>query len=293
LESAFQIIDNIVHLTNNHVHAATGITIGQSSHIYMAHNTISVENSTYNEYGSAMEIGNVSLSSFWNNIFCSPINGYALRINSCTDYYFSHNAYYNSAMTMASINNTGYGREDFLSLMDADGIFADPLLNSQGYSQSGILRDKAASSTVTLDNNSFGSTPDLGAAVIADQGSPLSGNMTVGNSGSFPNLDAAIDALMKRGLGGNLVLEILPGTHNVSYTLGYVANSNLYSLKLTGTIGDAPVIQKNANSEADNFILKLMNTNNLELENLAFQSINPAFLGLNLRLGSLPQSNFF
>lgn len=279
LESAFQIIDNIVHLTDNIVQAATGIIIGQSSHIYMAHNTISVENTTYNEYGSAMEIGNVSLSSFWNNIFCSPINGYALRINNCTDYYFSHNAYYNSAMKMASINTTTYDREEFLSLMDTNGIFANPLINALGYSQSGFLRDKAATSTIALDidNNSFGSTPDLGAAIIADQGSPLSGNMTVGNSGSFPNLDAAIDALMKRGLGGNLVLEILPGTHNVSYTLGYVANSNLYSLKLTGTIGDAPVIQKNANSEADNFILKLMNTNNLELENLAFQSINPAF----------------
>ncbi len=279
LEQAFQIIDNIVHLTNNNVQTANAILIEQSSHIYMIHNTISVENTTYNEYGSAMQINNVSFSSFWNNIFSSPVNGYALRISNCSDYYFSHNAYYNSAMTMASINNTGYGREEFLSLMDADGIFADPLLNSQGYSQSGILRDKAASSTVALDidNNSFGSLADIGAAVIADQGSPLSGFITVGSGGDFADLDTAIAALMKRGLGGNLELRVLPGTHSVSTILGYVGNSHLYGLRLTGQSGAAPVIQKNATGSDNNFILKLRNTNNLSLENLAFQSLNPVY----------------
>lgn len=278
--NAFRIINNIIKADQSNAQAVTALSIGYSSHLYVNHNTIISDNSTYNEYGSAMTISSVSLSSFWNNIFSAPSSGYAVNISQCTDYYFQNNAWYNSGKYLAADSGTLYSVEDFLSFYDSEGFYANPLPDANGYTQCSYLRNKASSTTsiADIDGTLWNGTPDLGASTIPDAGAPLTGIIQVGTGHTFTNLGAAWDALQKRGITGNVLLQLAPGEMNTSLTMGYIPNSLFYRVTINGAGGEnAPILKKNATTETDNYILKLYNTRNLTLSNLAFHSVNAPY----------------
>lgn len=275
--NAFRIINNIIQADQSSAQYVTALSIYNCSHLYVNHNTIISDNNTYNEYGSALALSSVSLSSFWNNVFSAPSSGYAVTISQCTDYYFQNNAWYNSGKYLATDATTKYSAEDFLALMDPNGYFANPLQNANGYPQCTFLRNKAAitSSIADIDGTLWNGTPDLGATTIPDAGSPLSGTIYVGQGETFTDLGLAWDALQRRGISGDVILQLAPGEMNTSLTMGYVPNSLTNSITINGAEGEAaPTLKKNASSDADNYILKLYNARNLTLSNLAFHSVN-------------------
>ncbi len=278
--NAFRIINNIIKVDQSSAQSVTALAIGNSSHLYVNHNTIISDNSTFNEYGAALNINGVSLTSFWNNIFSAPSSGYAATVNGCTDYYFQNNAWYNSGKYALMKDGTTYTAQSLLADIDPNGYFANPLPNANGYSQCSYLRDKAATSAniADIDNNLWNGTADLGASVIPDAGSPLFGTIYVGAYETYPNLSAAWEDLQKRGISGNTILQLSPNPMNTSATLGYVPNSLQYTITINGGEGaNAPILSKTATSEADNYILKLYNTRNLKLSNLAFNPGNPTY----------------
>lgn len=275
--NGFRILNNIIHADQSSAQYVTALSIYNSSHLYMNHNTIISDNSTYNEYGSALALSVVSLSSFWNNVFSAPSSGYAVTISQCSDYYFQNNSWYNSAKHLATESTNKYTAEEFLALMDPNGFFANPLTDANGYNQCSYLRNKAASSSsiADIDGNLWNGTPDLGATTIPDAGSPLSGTIYVGASENYTDLSSAWDALQKRGVSGNTILQLAPGAMNTSLTMGYIPNTLANSITINGGVSaNAPILQKTATSEADNYILKLYNTRNLTLSNLAFSAGN-------------------
>ena len=278
--NAFRIMNNIIKVDQSSAQSVTALAIGSSSHLYVNHNTIISDNSTFNEYGSALNLNSVSLSSFWNNILSAPSSGYAATVSGCTDYYFQNNAWYNSGKYALVIDGTTYTAPSLLADIDPNGYFANPLPNANGYSQCSYLRDKAAASSniADIDNNLWNGTADLGASVIPDAGSPLSGTIYVGAYETYPNLSAAWEDLQKRGISGNTILQLSPNPMNTSAILGYVPNSLQYTITINGGEGaNAPILSKTATSEADNYIIMLYNTRNLKLSNLAFNPGNPTY----------------
>jgi parallel beta-helix repeat protein len=278
--NGFRIMNNIIKVDQSYSQSVTALSIGNSSHLYVNHNSIISDNSTSNEYGSALNLNGVSLSSFWNNIFSAPTSGYAATVSGCTDYYFQNNAWYNSGKYALLIDGTTYTAQSLLADIDPNGYFANPLPNANGYSQCSYLRDKAAasSSIADIDNSLWNGTPDIGASVISNAGSPISGTILVGAYEAYPSLAAAWDDLQKRGISGDTILQLSSGPMTTSAVLSYVPNSMLYDITIQGAEGEnAPILTKTATTEADNFILKLYNTRNLKLHNLAFNPGNPTY----------------
>ncbi|MDD4309829.1 MAG: right-handed parallel beta-helix repeat-containing protein [Candidatus Cloacimonetes bacterium] len=275
--NGFRILNNIIKADQSSAQSVIALSIYNSSHLYLNHNTIISDNSTFYEYGCALALSNVSLSSFWNNIISAPTSGYAVTLSQCTDYVFQNNAWYNSAKHLATESTNKYTAEEFLALMDPNGYYANPLQNAEGYTQCTYLRNKAASSSsiADIDGNLWNGTPDLGATTIADTGSPLSGTVYVGSGESFTDLAMVWDALQKRGISANVTLQLAPGAMNTSLTMGYIPNTLTNSITINGGVSaNAPILQKTATSDADNYILKLYNTRNLSLTNLAFSAGN-------------------
>ncbi len=280
---AFQIINNIIFIDQSSAQSATALSISYSSHLYLNHNTIISDNASYNEYGSALDINTVTLSSFWNNVFSSPSGGYAARITNCSDYFFQNNAWYSSAKHMVSLNGVLKSKSELLSEIDPQGYIANPLPNSDGYAQCSYLKHKAASTTNNsdIDGNPFGNPADLGASVVPDFGDPLSGTITIGSGADYSDLATAFTALTRRGLSGNLALQINPGEYITKTTLSYVPGSHLYSVDLVGGIDqNAPIVKNNASSANENFILTLNNIHNLNIRDIAFQATNPSYCGI-------------
>lgn len=280
---AFQIIDNIIYISQSSAQSSVALRISNSTHLYTNHNTVISENVSFNEYGAALEINTVTMSSFWNNILSSPTNGYAARINNCSDYYFQNNAWYSSAKHMVMLNSVLIDKTELLSEIDPQGYIANPLPDANGYAQCSYLANKAAASTTNLDidGNPFGNPADLGASVIPDLGAPLSGSIFVGTGADYPDLSTAFEAVMKRGLSNNLTIQINPGEYITKASLGYVPGSHLYSIELLGGIDqNAPIIKSNASSSAENYSLTLFNTHNLIIRDIAFHTINPSYSGI-------------
>lgn len=278
--NAFRIVSNIIQADQSSAQAVVALSIYNSSHLYVNHNTIVSDNSTYNEYGSALALSSVSLSSFWNNVISAPNSGYAVTLSQCTDYYFQNNAWYNSGKYLATDGSTKHSAEDFLALMDPNGYYANPLQNAMGYPQCSYLRNKAASSSSIsdIDGSLWNGTPDLGASIIPDAGAPLSGTIYVAPGEDFSDLAMAWDALQKRGISSDLILQLASGEMNTSLNMGYIPNSLMYGITINGAEGEAaPILKKNASSENDNYILKLYNARNLTLSNLAFQALNAGY----------------
>ncbi|HNX38751.1 MAG TPA: right-handed parallel beta-helix repeat-containing protein, partial [Candidatus Cloacimonadota bacterium] len=283
-----QILNNIIYADNSQCQGLIGLIIGYSSYLNLDHNSIYVENVNANDYGSALNLSSVSQISSYNNIFSSPVNGYAVNVTG-TDLLWSHNVYYSSAKFLGSVSNTVYdpGTLIALYLNDAAGIYANPIPDSNGYSQCSFLRGEGTLTAVTtdIDGNPHSNPPDPGATLIPNYGAPLAGTVNVGSSGTFPDLPTALTALIRRGISAAVTLQLSPGNQPVHASLSYVPNSLLFPVTITGNPVNAPILTHTATGDADNYILRLNNTYNLTLSNLAFHSGNTLH-ALNLELRS-------
>jgi hypothetical protein len=275
-----QIVNNIIYVDQSSAQSVIALSIGYSGYLAVDHNTVISDNTTYNDYGGALYLSSVSNSTISNSIFSAPTSGYSVVNTSSTNVEFYSNAYYSSARYLGVMTGTAYTHNDFITtqLGDLYGIFADPLPDANGYTQCTYLRDKGnfSATSLDIDGNSFGSPSDMGASVVPNYGTPFSGIISVGNGMQFGTLELALDALAKRGISGNVTVEVAGGEQSLSATLGYIPNSLTYTVTITAaTVGNSPVFVKTANTEADNYILRLHNTSNLRLAYLGFRMTNP------------------
>ncbi|PKN72283.1 MAG: hypothetical protein CVU50_07785 [Candidatus Cloacimonetes bacterium HGW-Cloacimonetes-3] len=280
-EDPIQIVNNIIYADQSSAQSVTALNIGYSSYVLVDHNTAISDNSTYNDYGSALSLANVSYSTFSNSIFSAPTSGYSVVLGGCSELEFYSNAYYSSARYLGKIASTTYTHDEFITtqLGDLYGIFADPLPDANGYTQCTYLRDKGnySATSLDIDGNSFGNPSDMGATVVPNYGDPLSGVISVGVGMQFSTLELALDALEKRGISGDVRVEVAGGEQSLSATLGYIPNSLTNNVTIiAASEANAPVFVKTASTEADNYILRLHNTSNLRLAYLGFRMTNPS-----------------
>jgi len=276
-----QIVNNIIYADQSSAQSVTALSLGYSSYVLVDHNTLISDNFTFNDYGSALSLTNVSNSTFSNSIFSAPTSGYSVVLGGSSDLEFYSNAYYSSARYLGKIAGTTYTHDEFITtqLGDLYGIFADPLPDANGYTKCTYLRDKGnfSATTLDIDGNSFGNPSDMGATVVPDYGDPLSGVISVGDGMQFSTLELVLDALEKRGISGDVRVEVAGGEQSLSATLGYIPNSLTNSVTIiAASEANAPVFVKTASTEADNYILRLHNTSNLRLAYLGFRMTNPS-----------------
>jgi hypothetical protein len=274
-DEEIELVGNIVYSRNNNIQSLTGISMASSSNVRLYHNTISIENSYSFEYGAAYSQSNNSNITNVNNIFASLRSGYAVLSSACTDIYYGHNAYYSGGKNLISLNSTLFDPLlGMAALSDADGVFANPGVDTNGYTTASYLGNKGAVSYVTSDINYvvYGSNIPVGASFIAYQ-EPLSGSVYIGSD--FPNLSSALEAAMKRGIYGSTGIILPSGTHSLNMELSYIPNTLQNSFSISSNSG--AVITNNATGTEDNFILKLRNMRNLNLYGISFAPLNSSF----------------
>jgi len=270
-----EILTNIIYSANNVMQSLTGLNLSNSNYVRLYHNTVSVENSYPFEYGAAYAQSNSNHLLLVNNVFASVRTGYAVNSANCSENYFVNNAYYSGGKNLISHNYTIYEPlSGMAALSDANGVFANPYVDSNGYTTASYLGNKGASSYIQSDINGvvFGSNIPLGASYIAFQG-PLSGNIQIGSA--FPDLPSALNAAMLRGITGATALMLPAGIYNVSSEIGYIPNTLQNSFSISSNSG--AVLANNATSEADNYILKLRNLRNFNLYGIGFAPQNANF----------------
>lgn len=278
VEQPIEIVANVVYSKNNQVQAASGIAISNGSNIRLLHNSMIVENKYAFQYGSALAIS--SVNGFWaaNNIFSSPFTGYALTISQCTELTFNNNAYFDGHLWLGKIDNTNFAASDLIytQLLDANGVFADPMPDANGYTTCQYLGGRGLPSYIAsdVDIHFFASPPNIGATYIA-AAPAFSGTVTVGPSGDFTSLNTALAALMSRGISGNTQLVIQSGFYTLNMMLGNIPNTLVHRLTITG----APnaYIYGTASSESANYALGLRNVRNITLEGLNIAPQNQSF----------------
>ncbi len=267
-ETEIEIVANIIYSANNRLQALAGLSLSNSSHVRLYHNTISVENSYSHDYGAAYSQSNCSNLVQINNIFASLRTGYAVQTSNCSQNYFGYNAYFGGGKNLLKVDANLY--EPLLgiaALADANGVFANPYVDANGYTTANYLGNKGAVSYVQSDINYvvFGSNIPLGASYIAYL-EPLSGSIQIGSD--FPDLSSALSAAMLRGIYGSTALNLPAGNYTVSCYLDYIPNTLQNSFSLNGSTGT--VFSNSASSEAENYILKLHNQRNLNIYGISF-----------------------
>lgn len=264
-----EILKNLIYSAGNQVQSCTGISISSGAHIRLYHNSLMVENRYSFQYGAALAISNVGNLRAVNNIFSSPHTGYAINAQNCSGLEFYNNAYFSGHPKLGKIGNTEYEAQNLIynQLQDANGVYADPLPNANGYSTCKFLAARGMNSYIELDIDGavYGSNPSIGANVISPA-SVFSGALTVGPTGDFSSLDLALDALMSRGIEGNTQLFLQSGFYQLNKLLGFVPGTLNHTLTITG----APnaYIYGSASTAGANYALALKNVRNLILDGL-------------------------
>ncbi len=280
LANPVRVYDNIVTLRNSSCPNANGMSVAYSSFVTLTNNTINIENSgaASFDYGSALTIYQSPNTILQNNILSSPFSGLALNVATATDVSYWNNAFYNSGKHIAEIASVRYGVAEFISSLftNQSGIYANPLPDANGYTKCSYLRGKGIHTTVAsdIDGVAFPTNHDLGASVIPNYGTEVTGTKTVGVTGNYTDLSTAWLDLMRRGISGDVILDVQAGNYSLDADLGYVPNSLSNNLTITGTLGNSPIFNGNASTEETNGMLKLFNTRNLTLSNLAFMPQN-------------------
>lgn len=268
-EQRIEIIANILYTSANQVQSVTGMSIANSSFLRLLHNSIAVENYYPFEYGTALSLSNCTDVWSSNNIFSNTGSGYAVQISQSSGLTFNNNAYYNTFKQLGKIDNTDYSATSFINtqLQDGFGIFANPLIDANGYAQCAYLGGKGALSFVELDvdQNVYGSPRDIGANVITDA-APLGTSISVGAGADFNTLDSALDALMSRGIAANTQVYLQPGAHYLNKQIGYIPNTLQHTLTITGA--DNAWLYGSAQSTASNYVIGLKAVRNVILNGL-------------------------
>lgn len=281
----FLFYNNVLKSVDNACQAIIGLGLSYSNHLLVDHNTISVSNDTYANYGSAVSVYQCDNANLMNNIFSSPLGGYAAAINGAGTHIWNKNAYYGSGMYLGSKSGINYFPADFIAnqLNDSGGILANPLVDANGHSTCSYLRGKGIVSSILtdIDGTAYGTSPDLGASVIFNYGAVISTAKNVGTGGDYSSLQAAFLDYQRRGISGNVSLY-LSGIHNGNAELGYIPNSMNNSLTIFGNSGNA--INYTATTEAGNYIIRLSNTYNVVLSHLNLNTTATGYArGIDLR----------
>lgn len=274
-ETDIELVANIIYSANNRLQSLTGLNLSNSGYVRLYHNTINIENTYPYDYSSAYTQSNCNHLVQVNNIFASLRSGYAVQTNNCNDVYFGHNAYYSGGKNLLKVGSNLY--EPLLgiaALADADGVFANPYVDENGYTTANYLGNKGSSSYVQSDINYvvFGSNIPVGASFVPYL-EPLSGSLQIGSD--FPDLNSAISAAMRRGISGSTAINIPAGTYQVSSQLGYIPNTLQNSFSLNGSPGT--VLANSASSDTNNHILKLHNLRNLNIYGISFAPQNSSY----------------
>jgi len=271
-DTEIEILANIVYAAHNSLQALIGINLSNSTYVRLYHNTVSVENTYSYDYGAAYAQSNCSHLMQVNNIFASVRSGYALSSNNCSDNYFAHNAYYSGGKYLVNYSGSLYEPLAGISaLTDANGVFANPYVDENGYTTASYLGNKGAASYVQSDINYvvFGINIPVGASFVAYQ-EPLDGSVQIGSA--FPDLPSALTAAMQRGVSSATAFILPAGTYNVSSEIGYIPNTLQNSFSISSSQG--AILTHNAAGEADNYLLKLRNLRNFNLYGISFAPQN-------------------
>jgi len=271
--------NNILVCSDNETQSFVALLVAYSNHVAVINNTIAYDNKSYGDWGQAISVLSTSDYIVANNVLTALSKGQVASVSQATNGQWLNNAYFCRSLNGAVQNGTYIATADFISsvLMDEEGIFTDPLIDSNGFVTCSYLKGRGiiAGSEEDIDGVSRPEPCDLGANNITTvSGVPLHGTINIGQGGDYATLNEAIEVLVQRGIDGALTLNLLPQSHTratVNYIPGMLANS----LTIVGTTGTNFV--GNAIGESDNYLLKLDSVYNTTVSTIAFRPGNVAY----------------
>lgn len=103
----------------------------------------------------------------------------------------------------------------------------------------------------------------------------MNGIYTVGKTtnDSFSTISEAIDSLKSQGISGNTIIRIRGGIYNEQLNIPLIAGLAQYSLSFEPYDTAKPELRFASSSPADNYIIKIISSRNLNIKNLIFRAI--------------------
>ena len=123
----------------------------------------------------------------------------------------------------------------------------------------------------------------------------LSGNYTIGATGNFLNFTEAVAAVNTYGICGPVVFEVESGTYTEQVSLGQIPGVdaiNTVTFKSATGVNTDVVLQYNASSTTDNWVVNLDGSDYFSFEDMTIKSLNGTY-GRVVRLLSGAHHNSF
>lgn len=264
--------------------SARGVYLASCQYWNLYHNTILAYS-----IGEALFLTNANNVNLRNNVLATfERNGEALSISNTSNLNSDYNNIYAYGCYLFRQGN------NFLNTLtdwqnatgqDANSISVDPRINSANdpvTSYHGLVGqgDNLQSEvSVDIEGDSRPVAPTLGAdEYTATIPTALTGIYTI--PGDIPTLDAAMDSLQEKGINGTVRMVIQPGTYLGNYDIfDFDRASPNDSLIIEGAVTDsgAVVLQHQASSDNNNYILSLTRSSNVFIQYITFRMLNSTY----------------